>query len=79
MAKGVTTMSKHIRSTYSGYCPELDKQMSITVDFEEIQLLGEMIAQHKKTGYSCEHGSWEGCNSNGENGADCPIFKLAHM
>ena len=72
-------MGKHTSAYFSGYCPELNKSMDIRVDFEEIRPLGERMIYYKKTGYSCEHGSWNGCNSNGDDGGECPIFKSANM
>lgn len=72
-------MSKHVAATYSGYCPELEKQVSIQVDFGEVNLPRQMASQYKKTGYSCSHASENGCNSNGPNDEECPIFKSANL
>ena len=60
-------MSTMLKVRSSGYCPELRKEMAISIDVEN-------RPSFAKRGYSCEHASWNGCDSNGDCGEDCPLF-----
>ncbi|WP_195277390.1 hypothetical protein [Anaerotruncus rubiinfantis] len=67
-------MSTMLKVRSSGYCPELKKGMTISIDVEKHMFLGENRPSFAKRGYSCEHASWNGCDSNGDGGEDCPLF-----
>ena len=63
----------------SGYCPELDRENEIRVDFVEIMTLGAPKMQYKKDGFFCEHRDDHDCKTENmrRSGVGCPIYHSA--
>lgn len=68
-------MKKFVR--ISDFCPETEQNQTIEVTFAEVRMVGNPAPGYKATSYFCEYANDHGCNSNGSNGANCPLFKAA--
>ena len=68
-------MNKVLRVTDT--CPETKQTQTVYVTFAEIQAVGMPKPGYKALSYRCEYGSEYGCKTNGEDGTECPLFKLA--
>ena len=66
-----------IRATHCGYCPELNEDYQIEVEYSKLRYLGDPNTYYKKLGFRCEHSLISECSSCGPGGGDCPIFKAA--
>lgn len=61
--------------TYRTTCPYCHKPVEVRVEFEPLNVCGDPQTYYKKMGYRCSIGSMYGCEWNGEDSSDCPIFK----
>lgn len=59
----------------SGYCPELDKEFAISIDYSEIKMTGTLSNHYKKMGYCCNYESDNSCKVS--KGNSCPIYLSA--
>lgn len=56
----------------TGECPQLSKHNTVTIEYDEISMLGSIKTQYKKMGYSCSYESSNGCEVS--NCEKCPIY-----
>ena len=66
-----------IRAIHRGYCPELDEDYQIEVEYSKLGFLGDPNTYYKKLGYRCAYSMANGCESCYSKGVDCPIFSAA--
>lgn len=59
-----------IQKTFSGICPEYEKEATITAEYAEIRTLGNPMANYKYLGHNCSIGSFNGCTRK-----ECPLIR----
>lgn len=61
-----------------GYCPELNEEVELYVEYSVINRLGTKNPTSKKCRYSCDNVE-ESCNYCHTNDCECPIYNEAPM
>lgn len=64
-----------MQKSVTGFCPESNRQQTITVTFECIRLGGGLPPSNKVMSYSCPYAMEHGCNHNGPDGRSCPLLQ----
>ena len=67
---------RDVYKTINGYCPEQDKQNSITVRFNIYEQIGGP-ALTRRLSFSCAYEKEHGCVTCGQTGIGCPIYQQA--
>lgn len=59
----------------SGYCPVLDRKVTINVEYSEVLMTGTLANHYKKMGYCCNYEADSSCKVS--RGNNCPIYLSA--
>lgn len=71
-------MGQKVTATASGFCPEANKQQTITVVLERIHLGSGIPPSNKVMSYNCPYAREHGCRNNGPDGRSCPLLRQIH-
>lgn len=64
-------MDRKIRKSVTGYCPQLNQNSCISIEYAEFYINGDSNTHYKALGFKCDHVSK--CQYIDEYGR-CPIF-----